>query len=190
MKPSRELLRRVIKKSITPTELVAEIRSLAPVSAKNNTSHPWWQVEAAELLDVIAKASTGNVHLAVADAVAEARRTRGRVVVERIAGVVLYRVMPVVEAEIVVTDKIVSEAFPAEMVDPPFDETLPSLDTFRRLAERQYVQRLLGKHDFNITASAAEAGVSRQCFYALLQRHSITRPGATEHQQEPQRRVA
>ena len=181
------LIRRVINGDITASEVVAEVRSMAPPSARSDRQHPWWQVEGEESLDTIMKVASGDVYLSGKAAAREARRVRGKVVSETVCRVSFYRVIPFDRADEEVVEKIVGAAFPAEMVEPRWGDDLPGLDEFRRLSELQYLTRLIEQAGWNISAAARDAGVTRQTMQRLLAVHGLERPGDRTSRPNPKR---
>jgi transcriptional regulator of acetoin/glycerol metabolism len=75
-----------------------------------------------------------------------------------------------------VAEQVVAEAVPEYELDQRWEQRLPELERFHQLVERRYVRRLLDKHNWNVSASAREAGIARQSLHKLLGRHRIKRP--------------
>ena len=57
---------------------------------------------------------------------------------------------------------------------PEVQPALPPLDQARRAFERDYLVRILGLTQGNVTHAARLAGRNRTEFYRLLERHSLT----------------
>lgn len=186
MKLPRKLLEKVLADELRPGQVLNEVRVYAPVSAQADLEHPWWKAIGVEFFDAIElfaagrpggkRTDRGTIFLSPREAVREAFRVEGKVVHEKLCGERVFRVLPVEKADEVIVANIVAEAMPAEMVEPAWDEFLPTIIQFRALAERQYLVRLLHKHRWNITAAAREAEVSRPTMHALLNRNGMERP--------------
>jgi len=174
----QHLLRAIVDGTTSPAQVIAAVRGLAPESARYDRSHAWWDVDGKEILEVLGQVARGQHFRRLRDAVAVATRTRGRVVRDTLFGLRLFRVLSEARAEQHVTAGIVAEAMPAEFVDPPWDDDLPTLRMFRELAEHVYLRRLLAKHHWNLSAAAREAAISRQSLYGLLERHRAHRPSS------------
>ena len=177
----RDLVRRVVLGTVTPSQVLDEVRAQAPKSAAWNRSHSWWACEGNEILETIISVSKGKVFLSPQAAVqVAAGRMKGKVVSERVAGLQLYRVLPVDQATEVVVERIIEAALPADWIEPTWEPDLPTLEVVRREVDRLYLRRLLTKNAWNISASAREGGVARQTLHALLKQHGFTRPGSAD----------
>lgn len=179
MSPLSDLVRRVITGNVTPSQVLNEVRALAPASAQHNRAHAWWSVDGDEILGTLIRASKDKFFLSAQAAVQSALRSKGKVVSERIAGLQVFNVLPVQQADAILTEKIVSQAMPTEFVEPTWDDELPTLARFRCCAEAEYLGRLLTKNGWNLSVAAREANVARQTLYALVKRHGLIRPGCT-----------
>jgi hypothetical protein len=169
-------LRRVAAGQVRPAEAFKEFTAVVPDEARWNRHHHWWSSEGNALFDMVLQVGAKKVHLSARDAVREAIRSRGSVVVERLSGIAFYWVLPREQAEEAVAVQVVAEAVPEYELDRRWEQGLPRLERFQELVERRYLHRLLDKHNWNVTAAAKEADVARQTLHKLLARHRIKRP--------------
>lgn len=63
---------------------------------------------------------------------------------------------------------------------PDPGEELPSLREHRRLQDRVYLVRLMGRHPGDVAGACRASGLSRSRLYELLREHGLPRPGERE----------